>query len=48
MECMQSVQIVEVAPRDGLQNETAILATAVKAELAGCCPGARSPGSAWC
>jgi hydroxymethylglutaryl-CoA lyase len=35
MECMQSVQIVEVAPRDGLQNEDAILATAVKAELAG-------------
>jgi hydroxymethylglutaryl-CoA lyase len=35
MECMQSVQIVEVAPRDGLQNEAAILATAVKAELAG-------------
>src|SRR5579875_1150034 len=31
--CMQSVQIVEVSPRDGLQNEQAILATSAKAEL---------------
>jgi hydroxymethylglutaryl-CoA lyase len=30
---MQSVQIVEVAPRDGLQNEPVTLATAEKAEL---------------
>jgi hydroxymethylglutaryl-CoA lyase len=30
---MQSVQIVEVSPRDGLQNEQAILATPAKAEL---------------
>jgi hydroxymethylglutaryl-CoA lyase len=32
---MQSVQIVEVAPRDGLQNEAVTLATATKAELVG-------------
>ncbi len=32
---MQSVQIVEVAPRDGLQNEPVILATREKAELVG-------------
>ncbi|MGH3274112.1 MAG: hydroxymethylglutaryl-CoA lyase [Streptosporangiaceae bacterium] len=32
---MQSVQIVEVAPRDGLQNEAAILSTSAKAELIG-------------
>ena len=30
---MQYVQIVEVAPRDGLQNEAVTLATAEKAEL---------------
>jgi hydroxymethylglutaryl-CoA lyase len=32
---MQSVQIVEVAPRDGLQNEAVTLSTAAKAELVG-------------
>ena len=32
---MQSVQIVEVAPRDGLQNEAVTLPTAAKAELVG-------------
>lgn len=32
---MQSVEIVEVAPRDGLQNESVILPTAAKAELVG-------------
>jgi hydroxymethylglutaryl-CoA lyase len=32
---MQSVQIVEVAPRDGLQNEAAILSTDAKLELIG-------------
>jgi isopropylmalate/homocitrate/citramalate synthase len=31
--CMQSVQVVEVAPRDGLQNERAILPTEAKLEL---------------
>ena len=30
---MQSVQVVEVAPRDGLQNERAILPTEAKLEL---------------
>jgi hydroxymethylglutaryl-CoA lyase len=35
MVCMQSVEIVEVAPRDGLQNEDAILATAAKLDLIG-------------
>ncbi|HEX5293874.1 MAG TPA: hydroxymethylglutaryl-CoA lyase, partial [Streptosporangiaceae bacterium] len=30
---MQSVEIVEVAPRDGLQNEDAVLATAAKLDL---------------
>ena len=30
---MQSVQVVEVAPRDGLQNERAILPTGAKLEL---------------
>jgi isopropylmalate/homocitrate/citramalate synthase len=30
---MQSVQVVEVAPRDGLQNEHAILPTEAKLEL---------------
>jgi hydroxymethylglutaryl-CoA lyase len=39
MECMQSVQIVEVAPRDGLQNEAVTLATATKAELVGLLAG---------
>ena len=37
--CMQSVQIVEVAPRDGLQNEPVILPTAAKAELVGLLAG---------
>ncbi len=37
--CMQSVQIVEVAPRDGLQNEAVTLATAQKAELVGLLAG---------
>ncbi len=37
--CMQSVQIVEVAPRDGLQNEAVTLATAEKAELVGLLAG---------
>jgi hydroxymethylglutaryl-CoA lyase len=36
---MQSVQIVEVAPRDGLQNEAVTLATAEKAELVGLLAG---------
>jgi hydroxymethylglutaryl-CoA lyase len=36
---MQSVQIVEVAPRDGLQNEAVTLATATKAELVGLLAG---------
>jgi hydroxymethylglutaryl-CoA lyase len=36
---MQSVQIVEVAPRDGLQNEAVTLATAQKAELVGLLAG---------
>ena len=36
---MQSVQIVEVAPRDGLQNEPVTLATAEKAELVGLLAG---------
>jgi hydroxymethylglutaryl-CoA lyase len=36
---MQSVQIVEVAPRDGLQNEAVTLATATKAELIGLLAG---------
>jgi len=36
---MQSVQIVEVAPRDGLQNEPVILPTAAKAELVGLLAG---------
>ena len=36
---MQSVQIVEVAPRDGLQNEPVTLATADKAELVGLLAG---------
>jgi hydroxymethylglutaryl-CoA lyase len=35
MVCMQSVEIVEVAPRDGLQNEDAILTTAAKLDLIG-------------
>ena len=39
MFCMQSVQIVEVAPRDGLQNEAVILPTEAKAELAGLLAG---------
>jgi hydroxymethylglutaryl-CoA lyase len=33
MMCMQSVEIVEVAPRDGLQNEDAVLTTAAKLDL---------------
>lgn len=33
MSCMQSVEIVEVAPRDGLQNEAAILSTEAKLKL---------------
>ncbi len=37
--CMQSVQIVEVAPRDGLQNEDVTLPTAAKAELVGLLAG---------
>jgi hydroxymethylglutaryl-CoA lyase len=37
--CMQSVQIVEVAPRDGLQNEDVTLPTAAKAELIGLLAG---------
>ena len=36
---MQSVQIVEVAPRDGLQNEAVTLPTAAKAELVGLLAG---------
>jgi hydroxymethylglutaryl-CoA lyase len=36
---MQSVQIVEVAPRDGLQNESVTLPTADKAELVGLLAG---------
>jgi hydroxymethylglutaryl-CoA lyase len=36
---MQSVQIVEVAPRDGLQNEPVTLATTEKAELVGLLAG---------
>jgi hydroxymethylglutaryl-CoA lyase len=36
---MQSVEIVEVAPRDGLQNEPVILPTAAKAELVGLLAG---------
>ena len=36
---MQSVQIVEVAPRDGLQNEAVTLTTAAKAELVGLLTG---------
>jgi hydroxymethylglutaryl-CoA lyase len=36
---MQSVEIVEVAPRDGLQNESVILPTAAKAELVGLLAG---------
>jgi hydroxymethylglutaryl-CoA lyase len=36
---MQSVQIVEVAPRDGLQNEAVTLATGQKAELVGLLAG---------
>jgi hydroxymethylglutaryl-CoA lyase len=36
---MQSVDIVEVAPRDGLQNEALILPTADKAELVGLLAG---------
>jgi hydroxymethylglutaryl-CoA lyase len=36
---MQSVQIVEVAPRDGLQNEAVTLSTAAKAELVGLLTG---------
>jgi hydroxymethylglutaryl-CoA lyase len=35
MMCMQSVEIVEVAPRDGLQNEDAILSTEAKLDLIG-------------
>jgi hydroxymethylglutaryl-CoA lyase len=35
MVCMQSVEIVEVAPRDGLQNEDAILTTEAKLDLIG-------------
>jgi hydroxymethylglutaryl-CoA lyase len=35
MMCMQSVEIVEVAPRDGLQNEAAILSTEAKLDLIG-------------
>jgi hydroxymethylglutaryl-CoA lyase len=35
MMCMQSVEIVEVAPRDGLQNEDAILTTEAKLDLIG-------------
>ena len=31
--CMQSVEIVEVSPRDGLQNETVVMPTQAKAEL---------------
>ncbi len=33
MMCMQSVEIVEVSPRDGLQNETVVMPTQAKAEL---------------
>jgi hydroxymethylglutaryl-CoA lyase len=36
---MQSVQIVEVAPRDGLQNEAVTLPTAAKAQLVGLLAG---------
>ena len=36
---MQSVDIVEVAPRDGLQNEAQILPTEEKAELVGLLAG---------
>src|SRR5437868_1243912 len=32
-QCMSAVQLVEVAPRDGLQNESAILSTADKVRL---------------
>jgi hydroxymethylglutaryl-CoA lyase len=35
MMCMQSVEIVEVAPRDGLQNEDVILGTGAKLDLIG-------------
>jgi hydroxymethylglutaryl-CoA lyase len=35
MMCMQSVEIVEVAPRDGLQNEDVILGTDAKLDLIG-------------